>query len=87
MRYKEGFQMPVSLRIPPHKDQMITKAARKKGQTKTAFILEAVDEKLGLTKNREQVIRDLAGWMSHREAEELRGALQVFNRITEGDWE
>jgi uncharacterized protein (DUF1778 family) len=79
--------MPISLRIPPEKEQMIRKAARKKGKTKTAFILEAVDEKLGFTKNREQVIRDLAGWMSHREAEELRDALGVFDKVTEGDWE
>jgi uncharacterized protein (DUF1778 family) len=79
--------MPISLRIPPEKDQMIKKAAKKRGKTKTAFILEAVDEKLGLTKSREQVIRDLAGWMSHREAEELRGALEAFNKINEEDWE
>lgn len=79
--------MPLSMRIPPKKDEMIRKAAAKTGKTKTAYILEALDEKLGLIKNREQTIRELAGWLSHDEAEELRKSLQVFNNITEGDWD
>ncbi len=49
-------------------------------------ILEAIDEKLGLVKNRGQTIRELAGWMSHEEAEELRQSLKVFDAIHEGDW-
>lgn len=79
--------MPLSMRIPPEKDEMIKKAAAKIGKTKTAYILEALDEKLGLIKNREQTIRDFAGWLSHDEAAELRESLQVFNNITEGDWD
>ncbi|MCK5202419.1 MAG: hypothetical protein KAR15_01055 [Desulfobacterales bacterium] len=79
--------MPISLRIPPDKEQMIRKFAKKAGMTKTAVILTAVDEKLGLTKNREQTIRELAGWLSHEEAAELREAIDVFSRIHEGDWE
>jgi predicted DNA-binding protein len=59
---------------------MLKKAATKTGKTKTAYILEAVDEKLGLIKNREQTIRELAGWLSHDEAEELRKSLEIFNR-------
>ena len=55
--------------------------------TKTAVILSAVDEKLGLTKSREQTIRELAGWLSHEEAGELREAVEVFSQIQEGDWE
>jgi hypothetical protein len=55
--------------------------------TKTAVILTAVDEKLGLTKNREQTIRELSGWLSHEEAAELREAIDVFSQIHEGDWE
>jgi hypothetical protein len=55
--------------------------------TKTAVILSAVDEKLGLTKSREQAIRELAGWLSQEEASELREAVKVFNQIQEGDWE
>jgi len=79
--------MPVSLRIPLEKEEKIRKAASKSGQTKTAYILQAVDEKLGLQKNRERVIRELAGWMPHEEAEELRKAVEVFNTINQGDWD
>ena len=63
--------MPVSLRIPAQKDQQIRKAAAKTGKTKTAYILEAVDEKLGVVRDRSQLVRELAGWLSHEEAEEL----------------
>ena len=78
--------MPLSLRIPPEKEKMITKAAMKAGKTKSAYILEAVDEKLGLVNDREKMIRKLAGWLSHDEAEELRKATKVFNQINNGDW-
>jgi predicted DNA-binding protein len=78
--------MPVSLRIPSEKEAKIRKAAAKSGQSKTAYILEAVDEKLGLQKPREQIIRELAGWLRHEEAEELRKAVDVFNAINRGDW-
>ena len=78
--------MPTSLRIPTQKDEMIKKAAKKIRKTKTAYILEAIDEKLGVTKTRHQTIRELAGWMSHEEAEELRKAIDVFNQVNEGDW-
>jgi uncharacterized protein (DUF1778 family) len=82
-----GFVMPISLRIPPEKEKLIHKAAKKSGITKTAIILEAVDEKLGLTKTREQLIRESAGWLTHEEAYELRQSLEVFSQINEGDWE
>jgi hypothetical protein len=78
--------MPLSLRIPPEKEKLIEMAARKEGKTKSAFILEAIDEKLGVTRTREQMIRDLAGWLSHEEAEELRRSVDVFDQIHEGDW-
>jgi uncharacterized protein (DUF1778 family) len=78
--------MPTSLRIPREKDKMITNLAKKRGQTKTAFILNAVDEKLGLIKNREKVIRQAAGWLSRDEAIELREAVAVFNKVDEDDW-
>jgi predicted DNA-binding protein len=73
--------------MPPQKEEMIKKAAKKAGKTKSAYILEAVDEKLGLVKNREQMIREFAGWLSHDEAEELRKATEVFNQVNEGDWD
>jgi len=79
--------MPISLRIPPEKEKIIQRFAKKAGTTKTAVILNAVDEKLGLTKTREQSIRELAGWLSHEEASELRETLAVFGQIHEGDWE
>ncbi len=79
--------MPLSLRIPPKKETMIKKAAMRAGKTKSAYILEAVDEKLGLVKDREKMIRELAGWLSHDEAEELRKATEIFNQINEGDWD
>jgi len=79
--------MPLSLRIPPEKDQLIKKAASRTGKTKSAYILEAVDEKLGLIKTREQMIRELSGWMSHEEAEELKKAVGGFDKINQGDWD
>jgi hypothetical protein len=79
--------MPLSLRIPRQKDRAIKKAASKAGKTKTAFILEAVEEKLGIRKDREQMIRALAGWMSHEEAEILRREVEAFNTVNPGDWE
>lgn len=79
--------MPVSLRIPLEKDELIKKAAAKSRKTKTAYILEAVDEKLGLVKNPEQVVRELVGWLSHKEAQELRKAVEIFNKVEEGDWD
>jgi uncharacterized protein (DUF1778 family) len=78
--------MPISLRIPPKQEEAIVKAAKKSGKTKTAFIIEAVNEKLGLIENREQVIRRTAGWLSHQEASDLRFAVKEFEEIHEGDW-
>ena len=79
--------MPLSLRIPLEKEKKLRKEAAKSGKTKTAYILEAVDEKLGLQKSREQVVKELAGWLPHKEAEELRKAVEIFNTIQQGDWD
>jgi len=79
--------MPISLRMPAEKEERIKKAAAKSGKTKTAFILEAVDQKLGLRKSREQLVRELAGWMSPEEAEDLRKAVAPSRQIHPGDWE
>ncbi|MBM4339982.1 MAG: DUF1778 domain-containing protein [Deltaproteobacteria bacterium] len=79
--------MPLSLRIPSEKDEMIKKAAAKSKKTKTTFILEAVDEKMGLVKGREQIVRELSGWLSHEEAEELRKAVEIFNKVEAEDWD
>jgi len=79
--------MPVSLRIPSGKDEMLRKAAAKSRKTKTAYILEAVDEKLGLVKNREQLARELAGWLLHEEAQELRKTVEIFDKVDEEGWD
>lgn len=79
--------MPLSLRIPPQKNELIKKAAMKAGKTKSAFILDAVDEKLGIAKSRESTVRELAGWLSHEEADVLRKSTAVFAGIHDGDWE
>jgi len=64
--------MPFGLRIPPEKQAIIEKAARKAGKSKSAFIIDALDEKLGIAKGREQMIRELAGGLSHEEADGMR---------------
>jgi ribosomal protein S24E len=79
--------MPISLRIPPQKEDLIKKIAKKTGKTKSAVIMEAVDEKIGTKKDRKTLIRDLAGWMSPEEAADLREAVHVFEQIHSGDWE
>jgi len=78
--------MPLSLRISPEKDEMIRKAAAQKRKSKSSYILEAVEEKLGLIRDREKIVRELAGWMSHEEAEELRESIKIFDQVNERDW-
>ena len=78
--------MPISLRIPPEKEKLITRAARKAGRTKTGFILDAVDEKLGLVESREHLIRKTAGWMMPKDAAGLSAELKIFEEIDEADW-
>lgn len=79
--------MPVSLRIPKEKEQILRRRAKAQKKTKTAFILDALDEKLGLAKSREQVIWETAGWLSHKEAEELRKAVSDFAKVREEEWQ
>ena len=79
--------MPISLRIPPKKEELINRAAKKAGKTKTGFILDAVDEKLQLVQKREQIIRMAAGWLSPEEGSELRKEMEVFEQVHEADWQ
>ena len=79
--------MPISLRIPPKKEKLIRRAAKKEGKTKTAFILGAVDEKLRLVESREQTIRKTAGWLTSEEASRLSDDLMIFEKIDEADWQ
>jgi uncharacterized protein (DUF1778 family) len=79
--------MAISLRIPVEKEKIIRELAQKEGKTKTAFVLEAIDEKIAALKDRQTRIRQFSGWMSHEEAQELRQTMDIFNRVHEGDWE
>ena len=78
--------MPLSLRIPSDKERLIRRAAAKLGKSKSAFILETVYEKLGLTKSRQECVREMAGWLSHKEAAALRKSMKVFDQADEEDW-
>jgi hypothetical protein len=79
--------MPISLRISAAKEQLISRAAKMAGKTKTGFILDAVDEKLQLVQNREQLIRRTAGWLSSAEGSALRKEMEVFEQVNEADWQ
>jgi hypothetical protein len=37
-------------------------------------------------RDREALIREMAGWMTRAEANALRQSLKVFEKINEGDW-
>jgi len=78
--------MPISLRITSDKEEIIKKQASLSGKTKTKFILEAIDDKLGISGDREQFIRHFAGWLTSDEADELRRSLDVFEKVNEEDW-
>ncbi len=65
---------------------MIRKAATKARKKKTCFILEAVDEKLGLHKSREPVVRETAGGLTHEESEDQRQAGKVFDQVKKKNW-
>jgi predicted transcriptional regulator len=79
--------MPISLRLPENEEKLIKRMAEKTGRTKTAVILEAISEKLGVHVSRKQLIKDLSGWMSHDDAAQLRIHLQHCDQVSEGDWE
>ena len=78
--------MPISLRIPESTQRLIQRAASKAGKTKTAVILEAVNEKLGIVRSREDLVRDMAGWLSREDAQELRESVESFGEIDEEEW-
>lgn len=79
--------MPLSLRIPPEKENKLKRAAAKAGKTKSAFILEALDEKLGLAEDRGQTVRKLAGWLSKEEARKLKTSVDIFSQVHKEDWD
>jgi predicted transcriptional regulator len=78
--------MPISVRLPPEINSRLKELAGAKGKTKTALILEALEEKYNLRKSRRDLIRESAGWMSPEEAAELRDATAIFNQVDDEDW-
>ena len=78
--------MQLSLRVPPKTGERLKSLAAKTGKTKTALILEALDEKYEPKKDRSQLIRELAGWMSKADCKQLRESLADFDTIDDEDW-
>ncbi len=79
--------MPPDRKKPIEKDRSIRIAAQKAGKSKSAFVAEAMDDKPSVEKSKERKIRDLADWATSEEIEDLREALEIFDKIDEGDWE
>lgn len=78
--------MQVSLRVPRETNERLSILAEKTGKTKTALILEALEEKYALKKDRANLIRNLAGWMSKVESDVLRNAVSDFDTVHDKDW-
>jgi predicted DNA-binding protein len=78
--------MPLSLRIPPETESRLSTLAKRKEKTKAALILEALDEQYHLKKDRAQLVRETAGWMSKAESETLRRDVSELNEVEERDW-
>lgn len=79
--------MQVSFRVPQKTNAFLKSLAEKTGKTKTALIIEALEEKYALQKNRSQLIRELAGWMPAEDCEELRNAVADFDAVDDKDWQ
>lgn len=79
--------MQVSLRVPPEISNRLKRLAEKTGKTKTALILEAIDEKYAPKKERSQLIREIAGWMPRAESNALRKAVSDFDKVDDMDWQ
>jgi hypothetical protein len=77
--------MQVSIRVSPETSALLTTLAKKTGKTKTALILEAVDEKYTPKTSRPTLVRELAGWMPQPECDELRDAVADFGNVDEND--
>ena len=78
--------MQVSVRVPPKTGERLKSLSQKTGKTKTALILEALAEKYEPKKDRPQLVRDLAGWMSAKECQSLRNLVESFNAVDDEDW-
>ena len=79
--------MQVSVRVPPKTGELLKQLSQKTGKTKTTLILEALAEKYEPKKDRPQLVRDLAGWLSLKECQSLRKSVENFNKIDDEDWQ
>ena len=79
--------MQVSIRVPPETSDRLKSLVEKTGKTKTALILEAIDEKYALKKEHSQLVRELAGWMSQAECDDLRHTVADFDKVDDRDWQ
>ena len=78
--------MQVSLRVPQKTGERLNSLAQKTGKTKSALIMEALNEKYRSEKDRSKLIRELSGWMPKTECKELREAVTEFNTVDDEDW-
>ena len=78
--------MQISVRVPSKTGERLKSLSEKTGKTRTALILEALAEKYEPKKDRSQLIRDLAGWMSSTECASLRKSVEIFNAVDDEDW-
>jgi hypothetical protein len=78
--------MHISLRVPAKTGDRLKALEAATGKTKTALVLEALQEKYEPQTNRSQLIRDLAGWMSKSECDELRKSAAELDTVDEEDW-
>jgi hypothetical protein len=60
---------------------MVEEPPTQSGKEKVALISEDIVVKRSLPKSREKIVREMAGWLTHKEAEELRRATRVFSQI------
>ena len=59
---------------------MVVRKTTQHGKEKQSFISKPIDVKEGLRNSREKAIRELAGWLTHEEAEALNRAIRVFGQ-------
>lgn len=78
--------MHMSVRVPPETGACLEAISKKTGKTKSALIIEAINEKYRLQKDRSELIRNLAGWMKREESRTLRRALECCDTVDDVDW-
>ena len=77
--------MQISMRVSEKTGNRLNSLAKKTGKTKSALIVEALNEKYCPDTDRAQLIRDLSGWMPKTECNELREAVTEFSIFDDKD--